>query len=70
MPRYYFHLRDGSSLIKDEVGEMFADAALALEHAKRIALELALGGEPANAAIVVVDGDRQIFEVPLSQQGN
>ena len=26
MPRYYFHFQDGSSLVKDEAGEIFADA--------------------------------------------
>lgn len=61
-----FSFRAGPSLFKDEVGEVFAEASLALQHVKRIALELARGGEPANAAIVVVEGDRQLFEVPLS----
>ena len=40
MPRYYFHFRSGYSVLKDEVGEVFADASLALQHAKKIALEL------------------------------
>jgi len=40
MPRYYFHFRAGSSTLKDEVGEVLADASSALQHAKRIALEL------------------------------
>ena len=26
MPSYYFHFQDGSSLVKDEAGEIFADA--------------------------------------------
>lgn len=33
MPRYYVHFRDGSSLFKDEVGEVFADASLPLRFA-------------------------------------
>jgi hypothetical protein len=66
MPRYYFHYRDGSSLFEDEIGEMFADAAQALQHAKRIALELTRGGEPINAAITVAQGDQQLSTVPLS----
>jgi hypothetical protein len=70
MPRYYFHFRDGSSIFKDEVGQVFADAALALQHAKKLALELARGGEPTSASIIVAEGGRQLFEVPLSGQGN
>jgi hypothetical protein len=70
MPRHYFHFRAGSSLFKDEVGEVFAEASLALQHGKRIALEPVRGGEPANAAIVVVEGDQQLFEIPLSEHGN
>jgi hypothetical protein len=70
MPRYYFHYRDRSSLFKDEIGEIFADAASALQHARRIALELVRGGEPTNALIIVAEGDQQIYEVPLSEQRN
>jgi hypothetical protein len=70
MPRYYFHFRDGPSIFKDEVGEMFADASLALQHAKKIALELARGGEPADAVIIVAEGDQHLFEVPLSEHGH
>ena len=64
MPRYYFHFRAGSSIFKDEAGEMLADASLALQHARRIALELVRGGEPTHAAIIVAEDDRQLFEVP------
>jgi hypothetical protein len=70
MPRYYFDFQDGSSLFKDEFGEVFADASSALQHAKRIALELLRGAEPTSASIIVAEGDRQLFEVPLSQHGN
>ena len=70
MPRYYFHFRTGSSTFRDEVGEVLVDASTALQHARRIALELARGGESANALIIVAEGDRQLFEVPLSEQGN
>jgi hypothetical protein len=55
MPRYYFHFREGSSLFKDEIGEVFADASLALQHANEIARELLRGGEPANASIIVAE---------------
>jgi hypothetical protein len=57
-------------IFKDEVGEVFSDAALALQHAKKIALELARRGKPARASITVAEGDRQLFEVPLSDQSN
>ena len=70
MPRYYFHYRDGSSIFDDDVGEVFADASLALQHATEITRELARGGEPANAAIVVVEGGQHLFEVPLAKQGD
>ena len=67
MPRYYFHFHDGSSSFEDEIGEVFANAGAALRQARRIALELARGGEPPNAAIIVTDGDLQLFEVRLPE---
>jgi hypothetical protein len=67
MPRYYFHFRDGSSSFEDGTGEVFADAAAALQQARRIALELARGGEPATAAIIVTDGNLPLFEVRQSE---
>jgi hypothetical protein len=70
MPRYYFHYRDGSSIFEDDVGETFADASLALQHARKIARELVRGGEPTNAAILVTEGGQHLFEVPLSDRGN
>ena len=70
MPRYYFHFHDGSSSFEDEIGEVFANAGAALRQARRIALELARGGEPANAAIIVTDGDLQLFEVRLPEHPN
>jgi hypothetical protein len=42
----------------------------ALQQARRIALELARGGEPMNSAIIVTADDRQLFEVPLSENGS
>jgi hypothetical protein len=69
MPRYYFHYRDGSSIFDDDVGEVFADASLARQHAKKIARELARGGEPTSAAIVVVESGQPLFEVPLAERG-
>jgi hypothetical protein len=34
MPRYYFHFRSGSSIFEDEIGEVFAHDASALQQAK------------------------------------
>jgi hypothetical protein len=70
MPHYYFHFRTGSSIFEDEIGEVFAHDASALQQARRIALELARGGEPMNSAIIVTADDRQLFEVPLSENGS
>jgi hypothetical protein len=49
---------------------VFADASLAMQHATKIARELARGGEPTNAAIVVFEGGQHLFEVPLGEQGD
>ena len=57
-------------MFEDEVGEVFADASLALQHATKVAGELARGGESINAAIVVVEGGQHLFEVPLGEQGD
>jgi hypothetical protein len=70
MPRYYFHFRDGSSIFEDDVGEVFADASLAMQHATKIARELARGGEPTGTTIVVVEGGQHLFEVPLGKRGD
>ena len=67
MPRYHFHFRDGPSIFKDKAGEVFADPSLALQHARKIALELVRGGEPKDAHIIVAEGDQHLFEVPLSE---
>jgi len=70
MPRYFFHFRVEASLFKDEDGELLAEASMALQHAQRIAAELVHGGASTNAAIVVVEDGRQLFEVRLSECGD
>jgi hypothetical protein len=67
MPRYCFHFQNGPFRLEDGTGEVFPDDSLALQHARRIARELAEGGEPANSAIIVTDGDLQLFEVRLPE---
>jgi hypothetical protein len=70
MPRYYFHFQDGSSRFEDGIGEVFPDASSALRQARRIAVELARGGEPMHTTVIVTDGDRQLFEVRLPEHGS
>jgi hypothetical protein len=41
-----------------------------MQHATKIARELARGGEPTGAAIVVVEGGQHLFDVPLLEQGD
>src|ERR1700733_9692539 len=53
MRRYYFHYRDGPSTFEDDVGEVFADASLARQHATKIAGELVGGGNRSTATICV-----------------
>ena len=67
MPRYYFRFKDGSSIFKDDVGEVFADASLALQYAKWIALELPQGGEPTNASIIAAEGESPGASSPLPE---
>lgn len=66
MPRYYFHFKDGT-LFPDEEGEDLRDVELARCHARRLALELATGGERAGCIVVADDRD-QLFAVPLPRQ--
>jgi hypothetical protein len=70
MPRYYFHFRAGSSTLKDEAGEVLADASSALQHAKQIALELVRRRIDKCIDHRSRGGDRPLFEVPLSKLGN
>jgi hypothetical protein len=64
MARYYFHFWNGI-LFEDDVGEEFADASNALQHAKRVARELAEDGR-SDSAIIVTKGGCPLFEIPLS----
>jgi hypothetical protein len=43
---------------------------LAMQHATKIARELARGGEPTSTTIVVVEGGQHLFEVPLGKRGD
>jgi hypothetical protein len=64
MPRYYFHYRNGD-LFKDDQGEELPDLDAARRHARRVAVELAQGGEPQSASVVVAEADQTLFVVEL-----
>jgi hypothetical protein len=40
MPRYFFHLKDGNSVLHDHMGEEFANSEAARQHALQVAFEL------------------------------
>ena len=40
MPRYFFHLKDGIGVLRDDAGEEFASTQEARSHAVRVAREL------------------------------
>lgn len=65
MPHYYFHFQE--TLFRDDKGELLADDNAALAHARRIATELADGGETKHALIVVTAGNNEqpLFKVPI-----
>jgi hypothetical protein len=62
MPRYYFHYRNGD-LFKDEFGEELPDLDAACRHARKVAVELAQGGEPSG--VVVAAEGRTLFIAEL-----
>jgi hypothetical protein len=65
MPRFYFHFRD-AKLIRDDSGEELPDIDAAGGHARRMATELSDEVRGSNAAIIVSDGQQDLFEISLS----
>jgi hypothetical protein len=65
MPRFYFHFHDAKT-IEDDLGEDFADMHAAVEHARRMARELASEPHGSGAALVVADGHHELLEVALA----
>jgi len=70
MPRYFFHLRDGTVEIRDSEGEEFASVAEAQAHARLVVEELTRNTPPAQALsigkLVVIDAEgKEVFEIPL-----
>jgi hypothetical protein len=64
MPRYYFHYRNGD-LFKDDIGQQLPGLEAARRHARQVALDLARGGEPKSASVVVAEEDRTVLVVQL-----
>jgi hypothetical protein len=62
MPKYYFHVRDGTGLFKDNEGSLHPSLESACTEAFRIASELARDGG-ANAGHVVSVVDHEGYEV-------
>ena len=67
MPRFYFHFRDGE-VIEDAVGEVLPDLEAARHAARRIVLELEGIQKTPNAAVVVTDGQRTLFEIAIVER--
>lgn len=55
MPRYFFHVRDGATLFKDEEGAEFSDMERVYDEAMRASKEAVaehiLGGHPLSEAL-------------------
>jgi hypothetical protein len=70
MPRFFFHVADGSTL-KDEDGENLPSIASARAHAARIASELAEAGDYGGYAVRVRDEQgNEVAYVPIGKRGN
>jgi len=71
MPKYFFHIKRGSELVRDEEGSDLADAAVAYGQALACAREIlttaiAHGQDLDGEALVVTDeGGKQAVFVPL-----
>ena len=57
MPRYFFHVRDGSRSFDDREGEILSGVAAAASKAAQIARELAADWEAYRSYCVVVTDD-------------
>jgi hypothetical protein len=71
MARYYFHLKDGATLIKDQEGSELAtpEAARhkALVSARELLADAIKSGKPLGAdAVVIADEDGALTFVPMS----
>jgi Domain of unknown function (DUF6894) len=73
MPRFYFHLEDGTQSLPDEDGSELPHAEAAYLYAFECAQELwgvllETGNDPTAYALEVVDGDgNSVFLLPLTE---
>ena len=67
MPSYHFHFM-AKTLLEDDVGQRFPDAAAALAHAEILAVQLSAGENLLGSTILVASNDTVIFEVPLQRR--
>jgi hypothetical protein len=68
--KFFFHFsanRKARRIIEDHNGQELPDIEAAREEARRIARELAQGGEVAPASIVVTDGEHILFEIDVGR---
>ena len=69
MPRFFFHLLDGSTRLDDCDGEAFPTVQDAMEHARRLADEIARNAPPSATAerwlSLTDEQGREILRVPL-----
>jgi len=69
MPRYFFHLRDGTGEIKDDEGQEFASLSDAEAHARLVHNELTCHTTPGEikGRLVVTDAQgNDVLEILLS----
>jgi len=70
MPRFFFHVIDGSTF-KDEDGENLPSIESARAHAARIANELAQAGDYKGFAVKVTDEQgNEVAHVAISKHAN
>ena len=73
MPRYFFHLRDGTDEIRDDEGQEFTSIADAEAHARLVHNELIRHTTPGQikGRLVVTDAERnEVFDIPLSEEAS
>ena len=56
--RYYFHIKDGETLIRDQEGAEFPDLAAARLEAIKSAREALLRGEVLNGRAIAISDER------------
>jgi len=74
MPRYFFHLRDDDTEMRDDEGQEFGSLAEAEAHARVVINELTRNtapGQSAKGVLVIVDAQgNEVTEIPLTGGGS